>query len=344
MKDGPVKIEAWRDLHSAAEEFRNAGCWDVMWDTDVFGVKDPASGKIGYCCVMGHGGEHFGLGVYLGAEGLEGILRMQDGDVPANPVDMLQVQDCIMASFEDRKLLWPEDLDVIVSLGLKFRGRNAWPLFRSYRPGYVPWLLTGEEAKFLTLALRETICVSGRFATDPDMLDSAVPGSCSYLVRVPRKDGNGLTWKDEWLEPVLPKKGKSAAEPVNDALLQKVIGRNLPRRGSWEIGSFRAPQPVREKDERPFFPIMTLFVERGSGFIRKYHMESAVASRPRYAAMLLGQAEEHGVLPVEIFVDKEEVFNALHPVASKLGIRLGIDDLSALEDARESMNTFLGRR
>ena len=44
----------------------------------------------------------------------------------------------IMLSFEDRDALQEEDLAVIRGLGLSFRGRQAWPLFRSYRPGYLP--------------------------------------------------------------------------------------------------------------------------------------------------------------------------------------------------------------
>ena len=58
-----------------------------------------------------------------------------------------------MASFEDRKLLQKEDFQLINKIGLKFSGPNSWPLFRSYRPGYHPWYLTNEEARYLTLCL-----------------------------------------------------------------------------------------------------------------------------------------------------------------------------------------------
>jgi len=47
------------------------------------------NGEVGYCVVMGHGSEHFGLGVYLGTEGLEGVLKMQTGYLPSNTIDML---------------------------------------------------------------------------------------------------------------------------------------------------------------------------------------------------------------------------------------------------------------
>jgi hypothetical protein len=343
VSDRPVRLEEWRELYSAAEEFRRAGCWSRMWDSDVFGIKNPVDGEVGYCCVMGHGGEHFGLGVYLGTQGLQGILKMQSGDLPSNAIDMLQVQDCLMASFEDRKLLWPEDLEVIRSLGLKFRGANAWPLFRSYRPGYVPWFLTGEEARFLTLALGQAIDVSNRFANDPDMLDPPDVDADLYFVRVPEKDGVRLEWRDDWLEPVPMERAKLVGEHVDAARLEELARRKLPRRGSCEIGSFLAPQPVKEGSERPFFPVMTLFVERGSGMIRNYRMERSPCARPGYAGQLLDVGESTGILPQEVIVDKEEAYRSLQPVTSKLGIELRIDDLVALEEARASMDLFMRR-
>lgn len=114
-------------LYSAAIEFRNAAPWDWMRDSDLFGVHDPVSGETGYCCVMGAAGEHYALGVYLGGEGLAGILRILSGEFYPHHEETLFVQKCLMASFEDRTYL------------------------------------TSEEARFLTLALQQTIEVSKRF-------------------------------------------------------------------------------------------------------------------------------------------------------------------------------------
>lgn len=141
-----------------------------MHDTDIFGVQDPVSGETGYCCIMGAAGEHYALGVYSGSEGLEGLLRILSGEFSQSHDGVLYVQKCLMASFEDREYLQKEDLKQIKTMGLKFRGANAWPFFRNYTPGFVPWYLTGEEARFLTLALKQAIEVSLRFKKDPGML------------------------------------------------------------------------------------------------------------------------------------------------------------------------------
>ncbi len=154
-------LQEWRELYAAAVEFKKIEAWTWMVDDQVFGVQNPANEEIGYCCVMGNLGEFFGLGVYLGEEGLEGYRAIQSGKVAR--ADTLFTQDCLVASFEDRQMLDPQDLKVIKQLGLKFRGRNAWPTFRSHVPGYYPWYLGKGEAQFLRTALQQAIgsCPAG---------------------------------------------------------------------------------------------------------------------------------------------------------------------------------------
>jgi len=138
MKDKSPSIQEWKELYDTAMEFKRIECWNWMWDSDIFGVQNPVNGEIGYCCIMGRAREHFALAVYLGTEGLGGYLKIRSGEVDASSIDALHLQKCLMASFEDREFLQQEDFQIITRLGLKFRGRDSWPLFRSYRPGYFP--------------------------------------------------------------------------------------------------------------------------------------------------------------------------------------------------------------
>lgn len=342
MNDKPPSIQEWRDLYDAAIEFRKIECWTWMWDSDVFGVQNPASGEIGYCCVMGRIREHFALAVYLGTDGLEGYLKIQSGEIPPSPTDALHLQKCLMVSFEDRGFLWKPDFQVIKTLGLKFRGRNSWPLFRSHRPGYHPWYLTSEEAKYLTLALHQAIDVSLRFKDDPEMLTP--PMENQYLVRVPNEEKDGSRWRDEWLEPLPLEKVEIIAEPVDANRLEEIKRIISRRQGVWEIDFFYSPEGVREKEERPYYPYVVLWVEHYSGHVLNFHLAKPTEWVYEFPEQFLKFIENIKSLPQEILVKKEETFKLLEPIASRLGIKLRrVRRLIALEEAQTGMFEFFIR-
>ena len=213
MKELQPSMSDWRNLYNAAIEFKKTGCWEWMLDSDVFGVQNPVTGEIGYCCIMGYLGAHLALAVYQGTDGLETYLKMQRGKLPENEIELLMLQKCLMASFEDREILSEKDREIISELGLKFRGRQQWPLFRSYRPGYHPWYLTRDEAEYLTLSLQQAEEVALRFKEDRDILKPSKKSH--YLVRVPGKKGDRLEWEDKWLKPEPRGESKISVPPID---------------------------------------------------------------------------------------------------------------------------------
>src|SRR4051794_5666607 len=93
----------WQAPYCAAARFFGMKPWTWMLDSDVFGVRNPATGEIGYCCIMGAAEEHYALAVYLGTEGLEVLKKIGLREVPTDPFSVLIMQKCLMASFEDRE-------------------------------------------------------------------------------------------------------------------------------------------------------------------------------------------------------------------------------------------------
>jgi len=338
MNGKPPSIQEWRDLYDAAIEFKKIKPWDWMWDTDIFGVQNPLTGEIGYCCVMGGAGEHFALAVYQGSEGLNGYLTLQSGKKPSLQ-DILSLQKLLMASFEDRKLLQKEDIQLIKKIDLKFSGPNSWPLFRSYRPGCHPWYLTSEEARYLTLCLWQAIDVSLRFKDDSEMLTPAKENH--YLVRVLQKDETGLSWEDKWIEPLPLQKKEIIVEPVDEVRLEKIKRRIPDRQGVWEVDYFYYPGPIRDKEERPYYPYITLWVDQHSGFVLRHDLAKPVECMSEFQANFFKLAEDYNSLPQEILVKKEETFKLLKPITSELGINLRrVKKLKMLEEAQASMSEF----
>jgi hypothetical protein len=289
---------------------------------------------------MGRLKEHFALAVYPDAEGLDGYFKMRSANDSQSALETFHLQKCLIASFEDRESLTDEDLKVIKTLGLKFRGSKSWPLFRNYLPGYYPWHINSEEAKYLTLALRQAIDVSLRFRDNPKMLTS--PKDNQYLVRVPGKEKEGFAWRDEWVLTPKPKKKKFIPEPVDVKRLEKIRKMISNRRGIWEIDLSYAPVPVRERDERPYYPHVFLWVEHNSCMILNVHITGASEYGSEFVEQFFKLAEGIKSLPAEILVKKEEAFNLLEPVAFGLGIKLSkVKNLTMLEEVQESMSEFM---
>jgi hypothetical protein len=71
-------METWRSLYENSLRFMELRPWESLYDSDVFGVLDPATGRTGYCCVMGALGEVLALCVFRGSEGLESCRRVRE--------------------------------------------------------------------------------------------------------------------------------------------------------------------------------------------------------------------------------------------------------------------------
>ncbi len=331
-------LKEWRDLYRAAIQFKDIAPWDWMFDSDVFGVQNPETGEIGYCCIMGAAGEHFALAVYLGTEGLDGYLRLQSGEYSEDLFEILYFQKCLMASFEDRKVLNKQDLTVIKELGLQFRGHNNWPLFRDYSPGYHPWFITGDQARYLTLVLQQAVDVTRHFEDDPERLTD--PLGIRYLVRVSKQKKNGLEWVDEWLEPSPNKENRTDVFSVDAIRWERI--KKLPKaEENWEVDFFYSPQGIRENQERPYYPYIMLWVEHYSGFILHFSMVKVEKYESEFMEQGLKAFEKAGYLPEVISVRKDEIFWLLEQVLSELGVRLEkTERLVSMEKAQEGMHEF----
>lgn len=336
-------LEEWRGLYKSAIEFEEIAPWNWMWDSDLFGVQNPQGGEIGYCCVLGRAGEVFGLAVFLGTEGLKGYLGTQEGNVESEDDDLLYTKKCLLVSFEEKQDLQKADLEVIKELELEFKGKNAWPLFRSYQPGYHPWYLTNGEAKFLKICLQQTKDVSLRFKKNSNLFET--PQSQSFFVRVQKKSGAAQGWKDAWRKPAPLKRIVIMAKSIDEQRLQDIIKKSSRQRRVWEADFFYAPAYIAEKGKRPYFPLALLFADSDSYFILNAHITTPNKYRVEIYEQFLKTIEKMKIIPEEIWVRKEEMFFFLKPFIAPLGIKMRlVKKLKAVNDVRKHMSEFFSRR
>lgn len=268
-------LPVWRNLFAAAIALREIEPWRSMSDSDVFGVQNPEDKEIGYCCVLGELGEVLGLVAYLGSEGLEQHRKILSGKLRADFLEIVYGQTCLTAWFSNRGDLDKTDIKIATQLGLKPRGRAAWPQFRSFRPGYHPWFLTEDEAKYLTLCLQQTREVALCIRSNPEWLSA--PSKGQYRVRVPVESrdpqeeaqanqvaqpscSESLTgqpllfadlarsrswqWCDQWLNPAPLPKPVIRSVPLDEVRLLRIKNASRGHHGIWEIDGYYTSEPV----------------------------------------------------------------------------------------------------
>jgi hypothetical protein len=330
-------------LYQAAARVKELAPWTWMEESEMFGVQDPETGALGFVSVMGMAGEHFAVAVYQGAAGLYGILDFAAGEATTNPQQLLDIPQ-LQASFEDRAELTQADRDVIKQLKLKFRGAHAWPMFRSYQPGYMPWYVTADEARFLTHALEQTLEVAPRVRANPALLYAADDKDETFLVRVARRADDALIWSDEWMHVTPPEPVRVAVELDAELVAQL---KQLPhRRLGLELDLVSLPAAIGARGTRPTRPYMLMLADGRSGMIVGFELLQAEptlaemhAQIPLKLADWLMQAQ---VVPEEIHVRASFLPDLLHPLTSTLSIRLAqTDSLPAIDAAMDSMFGFM---
>jgi hypothetical protein len=345
MSRQDIPLQDWAALYEAAVEFRNLACWEWMVDSDLFGVENPETGEVGYCCVLGQLGEVLALNMYSGSEGLASYRRLHDASSAAmdegSTVEgrfLLGTQVCLMASFERRSELHQNDLRIIRELGLKFRGKREWPMFRSYRPGFVPWFLTPPEVRFLPIALRQVIDVARRFREDPDLLEPPDGDTELYLVRALERG----TWTDRWRKPA-PYESRKPDPLLDEMRLARIQQRKFPKRTTWHGACLLLPMII-EEGERPYypwgFPVMT-----DDGLALGIEVFKPGEVEAKLPGSFLDLVEKLKYLPELLLVMGEDALPLLEPIAERLGFRIRqADRLPTIEVFLNSMEEFMNRR
>lgn len=361
-------IDEWRALYDAAVRFRDAAPWEWVEEDQIFGVQNAETGEIGYCCIMGQAGEHSALALYRGDAGLLSLRQVQSGELPSSKMEALTAQNCLMASFEDREAIEAPDRQVMQALDLRFRGRQVWPLFRSFLPGSIPWILTRVEARFLTLALEQALRVSGRLNEDKSLLPDPVSPLGPFLVRVRDTGTQGDAsdgWRDDILMAQLPSEPEPEPVPVDEAMIARL--RSLPSAPAViEMDMSLVPEPAQENDgERPVFPYMLVVALRPVPKSAKGRRTSPVrpartrrneeigpilAAEPtmpthaqkRLASLLIELVENSESRPAQIAVRNRITFDSLVRTAQALEIDLSLEDTPSINAALNAMASVLG--
>jgi len=317
--------------------------WQWMEETDVFGLENPDTGELGFISVMGNIGEYEAVAVYLGAAGLYDFIHFQ-ADEFATPHRLLELPH-LQAEFSDREYLEKEDRDLIRQLGLKFRGPNAWPLFRSYRPGYLPWFVTRAEARFLIHALSQLLDVAKRLRDEPNPIQPIRRvEKGGHWVRASHREGPGLVWEDQvWSIP------RPATEPLAVVVDSDELDllKRIPRSDlDIEVDLLLTPARIIKPGQRPLAVYVLMVADSNSGFIlgadamtAENSLEEMHAGIPNSLVKALLQSQ---IVPKRLLVRSKFLRSLLRNLTQSLNIELRhADELPSIDEAagflKESM-------
>ena len=340
MAEEQPLVEEWRELFRLARKIKEIMPWTIMDETDVFGLQNPETGELGFISVMGMEGLHFCIALYKGKKALYDFWDFQLSEDQNSPDQIMEIPH-LQLSFENRDFLDAQDYAIIKKLNLKFRGKNAWPKFRSIVPGYLPWYINGDEARFLTYALEQILDVVSRFEQDEYLLDL---DDDMYLIRVPAKKGNSIAWQDKIMDIPPP-----APEPISVMLDKDELEalRKVPHADMiLEVDFFIFPAKIGEKSQRPSLPYILMAVESKSGLIVAHETFIADSSLENMYGKVPGVMVHHffktRILPQEIRVRSGLLYALLEPIAEELKIRLRVHDLlPSLDDAKQTLFHFM---
>lgn len=322
---------AWLALYESADLFRMLTPWRWMHDYDLFGVRDPVSGQIGWCSVMGNAGKFFALGIYRGDRGYDQFQRIQTGD-PRQFDDALYGQDAIIVAFLSRKDIGGEALQRIRDLGLRPRGKDAWIAFEDHRPGRTPVPLTDDEVGFCKVVIDQAFEVAKQVLMRRDLLDSGPEGK--VLARERRKSGK--SWASNWIDPPNPLEPATAEGHVDQVAMHRAKAGLDRLEATWEVDVFPMGPPVQDEGEE-YIPAVVMIADAVSGFVVHVQLGHPGRRDELVRGALTQAFERSGGIPARVAVDRDEAQSALSQVAQAVGFELvRADELPMVQEARES--------
>lgn len=333
--------QIWRDFYEAAGAFRDLKPWKWMYDGDIFGVEDPETGQINYCCIMGAAGEVFALGYYLGDEGLKSYLLLANQPDELTPIDRMALglsQFMLKVEFVDRDELDKPDLDQVKALGLKFRGKKQWVQARFMKPAHLPVPIDAEQARALTVGLRQAIDVARRYKDDQTILGDQESG-----ITLVRRQKNG-TWTDAY-DP--PKSFNIIPFPIvfPDPERIEKARRNYPQKeAAWLFMHEYMMTPVGMDSGEGFtFPKINLWVNYADGFINNFQIIQPGEEQQVIEESFFELLDQVKFRPKQIGVNSAMAFRAIREFCEPLDIELiFVPEEPLFEEVMQSFRGFMG--
>jgi len=302
-------------------------------------VRDSASGELCYCSVMGAAGEVLSMHAYIGTEGLRQF-RKAEAEEFADPGEFFACTHCIYVEFVPKAELLRQDRELLAALGHPQRRGVASPIFRTMRPGFLPWFVNEDEARTLAECIRGVIEICAAVATQENV--KFWERANAYPMVTPM-EGPEPRYHIEMFHFILPPEPPVAPARLAEETLLAVRGKNYAVRGVMELDLTYSGAAIGKKGERNSCAAIAIAVDAESGMVLAPEVsDSSVAAGDTLTKVFLKAIQTTRILPREVRVRSKKLKDSLTPLMESLGVAVRVArKLPACDEAISHLLGFL---
>jgi len=336
----PPSFQAMKRLYALATDLYGLRPWRVLDEDNLIVVRDSVTGELLYCSVMGALGEVLSMHAYIGIEGLRQFRRIEAQEI-ADPGEFFASMSCVYVEFVRKAELLRQDRELLAALGHP-QGRGlASPIFRTMRPGFLPWFVTEEEARTLAECIRAVIVVCAAVASREGVKFWASADTYPMVTRV---EGTEPRYHMEMFHSVLPPEPPVAPARLAEETLLAIRGQDYAVRGVMELDLTYSGASIGKKGERNACAAIAIAVDAESGMVLAPEVtDSSVPVGDTLAKVFLKAIQPGRTLPREVRVRSQKFKDSLAPLMQSLGVTVRVArSLPASGQALSHLRSFLG--
>ena len=326
-------------LYRLASDLYGLRPWRVLDEDNLIVVRDSVTGELCYCSVMGALGEVLSMHAYIGTEGLRQFRKIEAEEI-ADPGEFLASIHCVYVEFVPKAELLRQDRELLAAVGHPQARGLASPIFRTMRPGFLPWFVTEEEARTLSECIRAVIIVCAAAARQKNLKYWELADTYPMVIRM---EGPEPRYRVEMFHSILPPEPPIAPVRLAEETLLSLSRQDYAVRGVMELDLTYSGAAIGKKGERNACASIAIAVDAASGMVLAPEVsDSSVPAGDVLARAFLKAIQARRALPKEVRVRSQRLKDCLAPLMDSFGVAVRVASrLPASDEARSHLLGFL---
>jgi hypothetical protein len=334
----PLKFATAERLYGLAAEVFAIKPWEFLGDGELFLVKDPVSGQMCYCSVMGALGEVFSLFAYVGEESYSFLRALVSGK-NVFPSDFYRLTRGVQVEFVPSSELTSPDRELLKAFAHPAGRGMAAPQFRALRPGNRPWYPTDAEGMTVAACMEALLALCDSLLANHSL--NYWREEDFYPLLTPRTTTEHRTeYALEMKKVSEPQMAEPGPAALDEGRLKRILEKDYPLRGALEADCFDSGTVEGGKEERKACIYVSLVTDAASGFLFQPELGTLADGMGNLLARAIMNAiEQLKFLPQEIRVPNKERRAELAMLEQRMGIPVRV--VKSIPSLREAQTALM---